>query len=238
MLAFHATLSACAAGCLLSLSAVAADPFTDAMQAAYAPYRAALFRTNGKSQPEAEQATTQAQQAWKSLADRFAATPPPPYDRDTRFAATLAEVAAVYERAAVQVKAQRLTEAHDTLEQARDLMAELRKRNDVIVFSDHMNAYHAEMEHVLDDGAKAGAAALDPMLLMARIGALGYLVERLRSDAPAALMREPEFVTHLQAVEASVTALRNAVLAGDATAVRETIAKLKGPYSRLFLKYG
>jgi hypothetical protein len=238
MLAFRAALSACAAGCLLALPAVAADPFTDAMQAAYAPYRAALFRTNGKSQPEAEQATTQAQQAWKSLADRFAAKPPPPYDRDARFAATLAEVAAVYERAAEQVKAQRLADAHETLEQARGLMAGLRKRNDVIVFGDHMNAYHAEMEQVLDDGAKAGASAPDSMPLMARVGTLDYLVQRLRSDAPAALLHEPEFVKHLQTVEASVAALRNAVLAGDAAAARETIAKLKGPYSRMFLKCG
>ena len=40
------------------------------------------------------------------------------------------------------------------------------------------------------------------------------------------------------AVEASVAALRSAVLAGDAAAVREALGKLKGPYSRMFLKYG
>jgi len=226
------------AACLLALPAVAADAFTDAMQAAYAPYRAALFRTNGKSQPEAEQATAQAQQAWQSLSDRFAAKPPPPYDRDTKFAASLTAVAVVYERAAEQVKARQLAEAHDTLEKIRDLIAELRKRNDVIVFSDHMNAYHAEMEHVLNDGAKTGASAQDSMRLMARIGALDYLVGRLRSDAPAALMREPDFAKQLQAVEASVAALRSALLAGDAAAVLDAIAKLKGPYSRMFLKYG
>ena len=34
----------------------AADPFTDAAQKAYAPYRAALFKTNSNSQAEAQQA--------------------------------------------------------------------------------------------------------------------------------------------------------------------------------------
>jgi hypothetical protein len=61
MRALRAALGVGAAGCLLSLPVVAADPFTDALQAAYAPYRAALFRTSGKSQPEAGQATIQAQ---------------------------------------------------------------------------------------------------------------------------------------------------------------------------------
>ena len=40
------------------------------MQAAYAPYRAALFRTNSKAQAESEQAIAQARQAW---ADRRSA---------------------------------------------------------------------------------------------------------------------------------------------------------------------
>ena len=43
---------ALAAGSLLAFQAHAADALTDAMQAAYAPYRVALFKTNGESQDE------------------------------------------------------------------------------------------------------------------------------------------------------------------------------------------
>jgi hypothetical protein len=32
-----------------SMTVLAGDPVTDAMQAAYAPYRVALFKTNGNS---------------------------------------------------------------------------------------------------------------------------------------------------------------------------------------------
>ena len=39
----------------------AADAITDAMQAAYAPYRMALYKTNGSSQAESLQALQQAQ---------------------------------------------------------------------------------------------------------------------------------------------------------------------------------
>jgi len=216
----------------------AADPVTEAMQAAYAPYRAALYRTNSKAQLESEQAIAQARQAWKALSERFAARPPVPYDKDPQFAATLAQVSALYERAAREARANQLPEAHETLEQVRDLSAELRKRNDVVVYSDAMNAYHAEMEHLLTDGAKTLAAPQGQLLLMGQVGTLEYLARRLRADAPAALLRDADFGTHLQAVEASVAQLRQAVLGGDAAAVREAISRLKGPYSRMFLKYG
>ena len=59
----------------------AADPVTEAMQAANGPYRMALFKTNGKSQPEALQALTQAQQAWDKLSTQFGGKPAAPYDR-------------------------------------------------------------------------------------------------------------------------------------------------------------
>lgn len=63
---------------LAAMPALAADPVTDAMQAAYAPYRAALFRTNSKAQLESEQAVAQAHQAWKAISERFAGKPPAP----------------------------------------------------------------------------------------------------------------------------------------------------------------
>jgi hypothetical protein len=223
---------------LAALPAHAADPVTDAMQAAYAPYRAALFRTNSKAQPESEQAIAQAQQAWKAISERFAGKPSAPYDRDPEFAKSLAQVAAVYERAAQQIGDRRLADAHETLEQVRDLIAGLRRRNDVVVFSDHMNAYHAEMEHVLQQAQQVTGSSRDLMLLMARVGTLEYLARRLRSEASAALLREPDFQPLLDTVEASVAALRAAVLSQDAAAIRAAIDKLKGPYSRMFLKFG
>jgi hypothetical protein len=225
-------------GLLATGPALCADVVTDAMQSAYAPYRAALFRTNSKSQIESEQAIAQAQQAWKAIAERFGTRPPAPYDRDPKFAVSMAEVAAVYERAAQQIHDKRLAEAHETLERARDLMAELRRRNDVVVYSDHMNAYHAEMEKMLDSGVQALASPQDPLLLMGQVGTLEYLARRLRTEAPTTLRREAEFAPLVESVEASVAALRAATLSQDATAVRAAIGKLKGPYSRLFLKFG
>ena len=226
--------------CLLALSATAsaADAFTEAMDAAYAPYRVALFKTNGQSQPEAEQAIIQARSSWQSLQQRFGQSAPSPYAQDSRLPLTLAEVAAVYEKAEGEIRTGQLSQAHETLEAARDLMAELRRRNGVISFSDHMNAYHAQMELLLTDGPAQAAQAAGLLRLLGQAGALDYLVRKLRSEAPATLAADAEFGRLLAAVEQSVAALMQALLAQDAAQAREALGRLKKPYSQLFLKFG
>ncbi len=219
-------------------SAYAADAVTDALHEAYAPYRVALFRTNGKSQSEAQQALTQAQSAWRSVAERFGTKPPAPYDRDTEFAGRLTQVSALYDRAAAAVRDGKLAEAHEELESVRELLADLRRRNGVVVFSDHMNAYHAEMERLLIDAPKVLSGADATLLLMSQVGALDYLVRQLRLQAPPALQRNAEFDALLKDVEASVQAVRAALLRQDPGAVRDALGKVKPPYSKLFVKFG
>lgn len=218
--------------------AQAADPLTDAMQKTYAPYRVALFKTNAKAQEEARQAVLQAQQGWNRLAADFGANPPPPYAGDSGLAGSLATVNTVYGKALAEIERNQLTEAHETLEEVRDVMAELRRRNQVIVFSDHMNAYHAQMEHVLDDGEKALAAPNGLLELTAKAGALEYLAGRLKSEAPASLQKNDEFIAMHKAVEKSVADLKAALFAQELAKVKEAIGKLKQPYSKMFIKFG
>lgn len=214
--------------------AFAADPLTDAIQAAYAPYREALYRTNAKAATESAQAVQQARDAWTALAGRYGAQPSIPYDRDPKLAGTLRAVAALYDRAAREVGAGQLVEAHETLEGVRDLLADLRRRNGVVVFSDHMNAYHARMEDVV----AAAASSIDgAMRLMAQVGVLDHLAARLEGEAPPALAADPQFQAGVQAARSSVAALPEGVLRRDPVAVKEALGKLKAPYGRLFQRY-
>ena len=226
--------------CLISAAsvAVAADPVTSAMQKTYAPYRVALFKTNNKAQEDSRQAVIQAQQGWARIASEFGTNPPAPYAGDPGFAASLAGVNKAYAKALEQIEQNQLVDAHETLEEVRDIMADMRRRNQVVVFSDHMNAYHAEMEHFLNDGEKMIAAPNDMLELTAKAGALDYLAGRLKSEAPASLLKNEEFVGLLTAVEKSVAELKAALFAQDAAKVKEAIGKLKGPYSKMFIKFG
>lgn len=232
------TLALAAAASAMATPAMAADAVTDALQKAYVPYRTALFRTNSKAQAESEQAIAQARLELRQVQERFASKPPAPYDRDPAFDKTLQEVAAVLAQSETQIRDRQLSHAHETLEAVRDLLSGLRQRNGVVVFSDHMNAYHEQMETLLGSGAKLLDAPQGWQKLAAHTGTLQYLAARLRSQAPAALADDAEFKTGVQAVEASVNALTQAVFGQDAAAAREALGKLKGPYSRLFQKFG
>lgn len=225
---------------LLSFGAIAhaADPVTDLMQAANAPYRMALYKTNGKSQDEAQQALLQAQQTWNKLATQFGTTPAAPYDRDPAFSASVTEVSHVYDQALKEVSVGQLSTAHTTLERVREVMADMRHRNNVVVFSDHMNAYHSQMEVIMIHGADTLAQPKGLLLLTAQTGALSYLAKQLDEQVSAALKKNEEFNTLLKAVNQSVGKLEEALLNQDAAAVKEAASKLKGPYSKLFAKFG
>jgi hypothetical protein len=219
-------------------SAHAADPFTDAMQEAYAPYRVALFQTNSKLQPESQRAVQQAQQAWSGVMAKFSANPPAPYDRDTSFVKSLDQVARVYSLAAEQVAENQLNTAHETLEAARDIMAELRRRNQIVVFSDHMNAYHAEMERVLIDGPKVLPQPNGVQQLTEMLGVLDYLARRLSKEASTVSTKDEELAGLVKAVDQSIIDLRAALLTRDSARISAAIGKIKQPYSKLFLKFG
>ena len=216
----------------------AADPVTDLMQAANAPYRMALYQTNSKDPGEARQALLQAQQAWNTLSTRFGAKPAAPYDRDASFAASVGDVSKVYDQALKEVDAGQLSAAHHTLERVREIMADMRHRNNVVVFSDHMNAYHSQMEVIMVHGNETLAQPKGLLLLTAQTGALSYLAQRLASQAPADLAKNAEFAGLLKAVNQSVSNLESALLNQDLAAVKDAVGKLKGPYSKLFAKFG
>ena len=222
----------------LSFAAWSADPVTDALQKAYAPYRAALFKTNSGQAAESAEALKQAQQAWGQVAQLVKSQPTVPYANDALMARTLSGVEANYAKAAQEVAAGQLPQAHATLEAVRDLLSELRRQNQVVVYSDHMNAYHAQMEHLLDEGPKWLKAGDGMPKLAAQAGVLSYLAERLTSEAPAAAQASPEFKELLAAVNRSVAGLTSAIASGDKAQIEKAIGQVKAPYSKLFVKFG
>lgn len=234
----HSILLAAMLASACSVSAWAADPVTDAIQKAYGPYRAALFKTNAGQAGESVEALKQAQAAWAQVAQLVKSQPTVPYANDALMAKTLTGVDGYYATAAQQVAAGKLPDAHATLEGVRDLLSELRRQNQVIVYSDHMNAYHAQMEHLLEEGPKWLKAGDGMPRLAAQAGVLSYLAGRLASEAPAAAQASPEFKELLGAVTRSVEALNAAVAAGDKAQVEKALGQVKAPYSKLFIKFG
>lgn len=218
-----------------SLSAAAADEFTDALQRAYVPYRVALFKTNSGSLPDAKAALDAGASAWAVVATRYASGAPAPYASDKRLPDSMAAVDKSWREAIGLVAAGNAAGAHVALEAIQATLADLRARNQVIVYSDHMNAYHAEMEEALTIKPSSDGAFADAIR---RHAVLSYLARRLHDAAPASMNEDTAFRELLGGVDGSLKSLGEAIASKDAGGLGEALGKLKQPYSKLFLRFG
>lgn len=219
---------------VLALPAAAeAGPVADserALRNAYADYRTALFQTNAKNAEATRRALDGFSVKWTALS-RVPA--PPQYADDPDWTAMLARVAAFIKQAEDEVRKDRLAEAHDVLEKIRDEIGNLRLRNGLFSFSDRMNAFHEEMEHLLE--TRVDAATMGE--LRERAAVLAYLADQI-GKYPAPEANAPDYAATLQALTNAVDALVQAVRTGNADMVRAAFANLKPAYSRMFIKFG
>ena len=113
------------------------------------------------------------------------------------------------------------------------MLADLRRRNSVISYSDHVNEYHAHMEHVL-----RARYAGDRNRLSADAGVLAYLAKRLETDVPAACRQNTDFKKVLNGLKASVSEFVKAVAISDMSAIGAARKRFKKPYAMLFVRWG
>ena len=227
-------LLAAIAATTLAATAAFAGPYREAearMASAYADYRSALYLTNQKKQAETDAALASFKGKWMTLAAEWKASPPPQYADDAKLAETLSKVGGIAEEAARLSAAGDLAKSHDVLEGIRDALGEMRARNGVVIFSDHMNAYHELMERVVDHKYPTVQDLSDD------VAVLHYLAVEVGKNRPKTV-DAAQFDAGYKAMEASVDALRKAVRAGDEAAIAAARKGLKPPYSRLFQKFG
>ncbi len=216
----------------------AAGPFREAeqqVQAAYGDYRAALFRTNQNDRAASLQAIAGFGAKWAALVAVWRASPPPQYADDPALSDTLADIARINEEAKALAEAGKLAESHDVLEKIRERLAALRARNGVIVFSDHMNAYHEHMEKIAA-GPYDGFSPAGLLALREDAAVLAYLADELRKNRPAA--QAAALDEAMAPLLASVTSLRSALASNDIAAIKAAIKALKQPYARMFVRFG
>lgn len=208
--------------------------FEQKFDAMYASYRMALFATNTGDAEKSAKALGAFDMKWAGLAAEYARTPPPQYEDDPRWAQMVAEVGDFLAKAKSETSAGQLPAAHLTLEAVRDAFGELHARNGVETFSDRMNAYHAEMEHVLEmDIDTAGVGTL-----LERGAVMSYLADDILAAPPAGAAGTPEYDGLAAGFAGSVDAFIAAARSGDMAAIKAAVGGLKKPYSMFFLKFG
>jgi hypothetical protein len=126
---------------LISVSAAKADTtavFHQALSDAYGHYREAFFYLRrGNAMTAAFELESMAQK-WQALETRYATQPPPIYASDAKWAATLTEVGGLTRKALALASEGEAAPAYDLLKPLRSILEELRSRNGVTLFRDHV----------------------------------------------------------------------------------------------------
>jgi len=213
--------------------------FTQELTEAYASYRMALFQTNKQDQEMSLKGATAFQQQWQAILDRYTDSPPEVFAADPQWKPTLERIGQIVTKSLEEIRAGQLGEAHETLEAVREKLGELRRRNSVIMFSDHINAYHEVMEHLMDSVDSSEALDVNAMQsVREQLGVLDFLAENIRENAPQAYIDNEQFQQLLNGVFASLTMLREGLDNNDPQAIFEAIQNLKAPYAKLFANFG
>jgi predicted metal-dependent hydrolase len=210
--------------------------FENALDAAYADYRQALYLTNQKNADATMKAITAFEAKWAALNATYAKAPPPQYVDDPKFADVMAAVAEINQRAKRLAAESKLAESHDVLEAIRDEIGNLRLRNGLMTFSDRINAYHAQMETMVTK-AYDGFSAAGLADLREDVAVLSYMADDLKRH-PSPQAAAADYGTLLQNLLDSVAAVQKAARSGDGAGAKASLPKLKPTFSRLFAKFG
>jgi len=214
--------------------------FNDAVAAAYAHYRGAVFyaRTGNPGVSAVELELMAAK--WRAVLDRFAAAPPDAFADDPTWGETLRGVG---QRVATAAAAAQRGDADATvsaLVPIREELAALRQRNNVVVFSDCVDELQAAVDAVWPYRREppdfTSAEALDRF--KARLGVVAYLFRRCHARAPAAARESAEFNRLFETGHDSLGRLWRALNDGDGARLIGALRELRSVDRMLFLRFG
>lgn len=238
----YIVLLTCLAAVIYSTSGAAENSFLQFnadVEKAYAAYRTALFQTNKKDAEKSAKANDNFIEQWKQIKQSYARRPPEVFSSDPKWESTLASIEEIARQSAVQITAGDLAEAHETLEAIRDELADLRKRNSVIVFSDHINNYHEVMEGLLHEGYSADKIGPQAIAeLHGQTAVLLYLAAAIKENAPARYRENQQYQKLEDGLFGSLEDVRKALESKDPAAISKAVTMLKPAYAKLFVNFG
>jgi hypothetical protein len=213
--------------------------FQEDVNKAYASYRMALLQTNKKNQTKSLESALSFQQQWLTITEKHGGEPPEVYAADPQWYSTLIKIGDITALSIREILSEKLSAAHDTLEAIRDELGALRQRNQVIIFSDHVNDYHEAMESLLHLELKPYDID-DKGLLIIReeLAVLDYLADKMKENAPAEYLKKEKFDQAMKGIFSSLKKLRQAVDEKNPDKVVRAVKELKPAYAKVFVKFG
>jgi len=223
--------------------AVRANDLTDfnlAAAAAYAPYRGAVSYLRTGNAGLAALELEAARENWRKLVARFGKTPPDAFADDPAWRATLKGVGEALDRGLAAVDAGDIEAARQLLAPVRGQLGELRRRNNIAVFSDRVDEVTDAMDrlwrfrHEPPDFAQPG----ELQELRSSAAVLGYLFQRCSQEAPAEVRTDASFQRLSEGAALAIERLWRAIEDRDERLLINTLRELRSFERMMFLRFG
>ena len=220
-----------------------ASPLSDFLAqstAAYGHYRGAVNYLRTGNIDLAALELESAGEKWAALAARFAAAPPDAFADDPAWRDVLDGVGDRLKGGLDEIDANRADQAAETLAPIRAMLGDLRRRNNVRVFSDRVDELSAAMDR-LWRFRKAPPDFNVPETrrsLRAETAVLGYLLDRCRAEAPQDIAGTPEFERLVDGALEAIERMWRAIDTADTAFLINTLRELKSFETILYLRFG
>lgn len=214
--------------------------FHGGLAGAYPHYREADFYLRTGNAAVALFELEQWQSKWRAIVGEFAESPPDIYADDPAWASTLNEIDDLSLKGLEQASAGNLKEARQTLEPIRQLLADSRHRNHVIIFSDHVDRANAAYERLFayrhTPPAFDNVDQLDAFRRAVATTTDAY--QQVMDNAPAPHLENPEFQRLMKQSFYSLRRLWVAIKEQNQRNLINILRELRSSDRMLFLRFG
>ncbi len=214
--------------------------FNGAVADIYGHYRQAVFYTRTGNAAVAALELDEFVAGWEAVIEKYGAAPPDAFADDRDWVAALSDVRAGAALGLAALDRGDLEAAADSLAPVRGMLGDLRRRNGVITFSDHVDELSAAMDVLaryrgeVDDLSEDATAEL----VGRQATIVEYLFDQVRRHAPPSVAGNAEFVRMLDGVGESMTRLRRGLRERDIRLFRIGSGELRSHERMLFLRFG
>ncbi len=207
---------------------------------AYARYREAAFYARTGNVAVAGLALDEFIVKWTALLEKYANHPPADYAGDAAWKDTLQDVLGRAETGLEALDAGDPEAATDAINPIRNILGDMRRRNNVVTYSDHVNALSAAMDvlaryrrEVRDLGDASVVA-----MVREQAAVVEALFEKCRDQAAREVATDPEFKRLVDGAAESMAKLQESLETKDLLLYRIGIGELRSYERIMFLRFG
>lgn len=220
-----------------ALAAASLETFLGDLQPVYDGIRKAMFYLERGAVAPAGFEIERGLEAWRAEVLSYADSPPAAFAHDPRFGETLEGIGEALGRASAAEGAEATLEA---LSGIPATLAELRARNHVVVFADHVREANRTMDRLYAyrhrDIDFSDQAVVDD--LRARLAVTAHAYRRCDAEAPPDIASDPAFRRMIDGTLSSLDLMWEAIAAGEQRTVINILREVRSFDRLLWLQHG